>query len=89
MLARGVYPLGCAAGMAARAVNDRPYTAMCFVYGFSGRFVGDAYMRPVRFTRYIAFVGTAAAGGIYAAPTNQPILFIIVYGRGRGLPRPY
>ena len=23
-------------------------------------------------------IGTAAAGGIYAAPTNQPILFIIV-----------
>ena len=32
--------------------------------------------------------GTAAAGGIYAAPTSQPILFIIVYGRGRGIPRP-
>ena len=57
MLARGVYPLDFAAGMAARAVNDRPYTAMCFVYGFSGRFVGDAYMRPVRFARYIALPG--------------------------------
>ena len=34
-------------------------------------------------------IGTAAAGGIYAAPTSQPILFIIVYGRGRGVPRPY
>ena len=34
-----------------RAVNDRPYTAICFAYGFSGRFVGDAYMRPVAFTR--------------------------------------
>ena len=32
---------------------------------------------------------TAAAGGIYAAPTSQPILFILVYGRGRGMPRPY
>ena len=29
------------------------------------------------------------AGGIYAAPTSQPIIFIIVYGRGRGVPRPY
>ena len=45
-------------------------------------------MRPLRFTRYAA-IGTAAAGGIYAAPTGQPILFIIVYGRGRGVPRPY
>ena len=34
-------------------------------------------------------VGTAAAGGIVAVPTSQPILFIIVYGRGRGVPRPY
>ena len=34
-------------------------------------------------------IGTAAAGGIYAAPTSQPIIFIIVYGRGRGVPRPY
>ncbi len=34
-------------------------------------------------------IGTAAAGGIYAAPTSQAILFILVYGRGRGVPRPY
>ena len=34
-------------------------------------------------------IGTAAAGGIYAAPTSQPIISIIVYGRGRGMPRPY
>ena len=34
-------------------------------------------------------IGTSAAGGIYAAPTSQPILFILVYGRGRGMPRPY
>ena len=40
--------------MAARAVNDRPYTATYFVYDISGRFVGDAYMRPVAFARYIA-----------------------------------
>ena len=33
--------------------------------------------------------GMIAAGGIYAAPTSQPILFIIVYGLGRGMPRPY
>ena len=32
---------------------------------------------------------TAAAGGIVAVPTSQPILFILVYGRGRGMPRPY
>ena len=35
------------------------------------------------------FAGMAATGGIYAAPTNQPVMFIIIYGRGRGLPRPY
>ena len=46
MLARGVYPAGCIAGM-------------------------------------------AAAGGIYAAPTSQTIIFIIKYVRGRGVPRPY
>ena len=34
-------------------------------------------------------IGTAAAGGIYAAPTSQTIIFIIKYGRGRGVPRPY
>ena len=45
-------------------------------------------MRPVRFTRYTA-IGTAAAGGIVAVPTGQLILFILVYGRGRGMPRPY
>ena len=33
--------------------------------------------------------GMAAAGGIYAAPTNQTIKFITTYGRGRGMPRPY
>ena len=33
--------------------------------------------------------GVAATGGIYAAPTNQTIIFIITYGRGRGIPRPY
>ena len=30
-----------------------------------------------------------ATGGIYAAPTSQTIIFIITYGRGRGVPRPY
>ena len=35
------------------------------------------------------FAGVAAAGGIYAAPTRQTIIFIIIYGRGRGVPRPY
>ncbi len=30
MLARAVCPLGCIAGMAARAVNDRPYKAILF-----------------------------------------------------------
>ena len=34
-------------------------------------------------------IGAAATGGIYAAPTNQPIIFITIYGRGRGMPRPY
>ena len=34
-------------------------------------------------------IGTAATGGIYAAPTSYPIIFIMAYDRGRGLPRPY
>ena len=29
------------------------------------------------------------AGRIYASPTSRPIIFIIIYGRGRGMPRPY
>ena len=29
-------------------------------------------------------VRAVATGGIYAAPTNQPVMFIIIYGRGRG-----
>ena len=33
-------------------------------------------------------IGTAAAGGIYAAPTSQPVIFILVYGRGPGMPGP-
>ena len=33
--------------------------------------------------------GMAATGGIIAVPTNHPIIFIIIYGRGRGMPRPY
>ena len=55
----------------------------------SGRFVGDAYMRPVRFARYIVISGTAATGGIYAAPTTQPVIFAPPFDRGRGMPRPY
>ena len=34
-------------------------------------------------------IGTAAAGGIYAAPTSQPVIFILVYGCGPGMPGPY
>ena len=30
-----------------------------------------------------------ATGGIVAVPTSQPVIFVITYGRGRGLPRPY
>ena len=33
--------------------------------------------------------GVAATGGIYAAPTNQTIMFALPLGRGRGMPRPY
>ena len=60
----------------------------------SGRFVGNGLDRSVPFTRYIVISGAAATGGIYAAPTNQPVVFIIIYtvaiyGRGRGMPRPY
>ena len=77
MLARGVYPLGCAVGMAARAVNDRPYTAMYFVYDFSGRFVGDAYMRPVQFTRYIALSGRLRRAA-YMPPLQANRKFAII-----------
>ena len=28
-------------------------------------------------------------GGIYAAPTNQPVSFSFSFGRGQGIPRPY
>ena len=31
----------------------------------------------------------AATGGIYAAPTDYPVIFALLLGRGRGLPRPY
>ena len=55
----------------------------------SGRFVGDAYMRPVGFPQYIVISGTAATGGIYAAPTNQPVIFASPFDRGRSMPRPY
>ena len=54
----------------------------------SGRFVGDAYMRPVAFSRYIVTSGTVATGGIYAAPTTQPIIFIIIFGRRQDHPAP-
>ena len=30
--------------------------------------------------------GTAATGGIHAAPTNRPVISTIIYGRGRGDP---
>ena len=32
--------------------------------------------------------GAAATGGIYAAPTNQTIIFALPFDRGRGMPRP-
>ena len=35
------------------------------------------------------FAGMAATGGMYAAPTSYPIIFIMAYDRGRGVPRPY
>ncbi len=42
---------------------------------------------PVRFSRTIVFL-VWLRGRSMTAPTSQPILFIIVYGRGRGIPRP-
>ena len=33
--------------------------------------------------------GIAATGGIYAAPTTQPVRLLLPLGRGRGMPRPY
>ena len=53
-----------------------------------GRIVASPAVYPL-----YRMIGTAAAGGIVAVPTSRPILFIIiygrVYGRGRGMPRPY
>ena len=49
-----------------------------------GRIVASRAVYPL-----YRMIGTAAAGGIVAVPTSQPILFILVYGRGRGMPRPY
>ena len=43
----------------------------------------------MRFTRYIVVSGVAATGGIYAAPTSQPVNLLFSLGRGRGMPRPY
>ena len=34
-------------------------------------------------------IRAAAAGGIYAAPTTQPVIFAPSFDRGRGVPRPY
>ena len=55
----------------------------------SGRFVGNGLDRSVRFFLYIVISGTAATGGIVAAPTNQPVIFAPPFDRGRGMPRPY
>ena len=49
---------------------------------------GRIYASPAVYPLY-RIIGSAAAGGIYAAPTNQPIIFILVYGCGPGMPRPY
>ena len=34
-------------------------------------------------------VRVIATGGIYAAPTDEPVNFAPPFGRGRGMPRPY
>ena len=34
-------------------------------------------------------IRAAATGGIYAAPTSQPVNLLFPYGRGRGVPRHY
>ena len=68
-------------GWLQRAVNDRPYTAMCFVYGFSGRFVGDAYRRPVRFARYIALSGWLQRAAYM--PPLQPTRNIVIPAKPR------
>ena len=46
-----------------------------------GRIVASRAVYPL-----YRMIGTAAAGGIVAVPTSQPILFIIAYGRGQGDP---
>ena len=49
---------------------------------------GRIYASRAIFPLY-RIIGAAATGGIYAAPTNQSVMFIIIYSRGRGMPRPY
>ena len=63
--------------------RNRADDAIC-LFGCRGE-----HCSPVRFFRYIVISGTAATGGIVAVPTSQPVIFIIILGRGRGIPRPY
>ena len=46
-------------------------------------------MRPGAVYPVYCIARMAATGGIYAAPTNQPVSFSFPFGRGRGMPRPY
>ena len=57
---------------------------VCFRQVCRGRIYASRAVYPLY--RNIRAVAT---GGIYAAPTRQTIIFIIIYGRGRGVPRPY
>ena len=49
-----------------------------------GRIVASRAVYPL-----YRIIGTTAAGGIYAAPTNRPTMFTLPFCRGRGVPRPY
>ena len=53
-----------------------------------GRFVGDAYMRPVQFARYIAIL-VRLQRAAYMPPLRSTRKIVIPQSCGRGLPRPY
>ena len=84
--------------MAASFLFCRKIAGQCFLLPC------PAVLRVVRISRQVCrgriyasravyplyrIIGVIATGGLYAAPTNQPVIFIIRFDRGRGIPRPY
>ena len=82
------YRLGCKEGSRPLPTNNRKassyWKSTYFRQVCRGRIYASRGVYPLG-----RFAGMAATGGIYAAPTNHPGIFILVYGRGLGIPRPY